>query len=1025
MISTISRWRWAAAVSPLAIAVAASPAFAQDSQAVVTGAASAQTAAQTSGDQGASPAPTADQGSSIIITGFRASLQSAINKKKQSDQIVESVSAEDIGKLPDASIGEAIARLPGVTSQRLSGRADVISIRGFGPDYSTTLLNGREQTSTGDNRAVQFDQYPAEVINQVNVYKTPMASVIGQGIAGTVDLRTIRPLEFGKRVISVGGRLVYPDLGRLNPEANKFGYRLNGVYVDQFADGRAGVSLAVSWDDEPYEIKEFNSWGYPTVTCGSGIVSTTVGGVCVPAAGYGNALGNVTNGGLKSYSTSTELKRLGLTGTLEFKPSDYWTSTIDGFYSNFKDDQVKRGIEVPLWWGGGGEVLQPGATSTDGVITSGTFTGINPVVRNVLQPRHAKLYSFGWNNRYDTPEGWHGMLDLSWNKTKRNELVFETYAGTGYNFSGPRDTYSFETGTTGTVITGHNIDYSDPNLIFVTDPRGWGGLASNGAIRPGYWNNRIVHDRIWQVHPEIAKDLNSSFLSRISLGANYTDHKKSLTPDEAFVQFSNPTLRNLVLPTDLRLSPADFNWIGLGNTLAFDPQALLDQGIYTLASNNLNPDVQAKAYAVHEKLATIYVQADIKADLGSARLTGNVGVQAVHTDQVSTGFRIGGNPAVLTPASDGAKYWDVMPSLNLSVRWPSDWVVRLGLAREVMRPRLDSMRIANEYGVCGSGCAAYPVITGTAGNPELRPFRANAADLSFEKYFGIKGYVSLQFYYKYFDTFVVEQNLSNVPFDYTGYPIPSPWQTTSPCVPATACNYLPPQGITNGFIKQPYNINGGKMYGTELGATLPVGEFIHALDGFGLTGGVSYTKSKVRIYPGAPPSALPGYSKWVANGTAYFEKWGFNARASLRYRSSFQGEVSGFAQNNVFRQAKPETIIDAQIGYDFQPGSFLEGLSLYVQGLNLTNEPFVTTNPGQDLQVIDYQRYGRRWMLGATYKFGAKTPPPPPPPPAPPAPPPPAPATQTCPDGSVVLATATCPAPPPPPPPPPPAPQRG
>jgi iron complex outermembrane receptor protein len=1002
MTSISSRSLLVAAASPLALIVATTPAWAQDGQPGITGAASSATAAQAPAtDQGASPTPQADEAPAIVVTGFRASLQNAVNKKKQSDQIVESVSAEDIGKLPDASIGEAIARLPGITSQRLSGRADVISIRGFGPDYSTTLLNGREQTSTGDNRAVQFDQYPAEVINQVNVYKTPMASVLGQGIAGTVDLRTIRPLEFGKRVISVGGRAVYPDIGKLNPDAKKYGYRVNGVYVDQFADGRAGVALAASWDDEPYEIKEFNAWGYADGPGGTKVV-----------------------GGLKSYSRSTELKRLGLTGTLEFKPTDYWTSTIDGFYSNFKDDQVARGIEVPLQWGGtpppAHEVLQPGFTTTDGLITSGTYNNVVGVVRNVLQPRHAKLYSFGWNNRYDGDNGWHGMLDLSWNKTKRNELVFETYAGTGYNFSGPGDNLSFETSDTGTVFTSHNIDYSDPNQIFVTDPRGWGGTASNGALRPGYWNNRIVHDRIWQVHPEIAKDLNTGFISRVSLGANWTDHKKSLTPDEAYVQFSDPLLRNLVLPADLRLSPADFSWIGLGHTLAFDPQALLDNGIYTLVSNNSHPDVAAKAYDVHEKLGSVYAQANIKADLGSARLTGNVGVQAVHTDQLSTGFKIaGGPPAALTPASDGAKYWDVMPSLNLSARWPSDWVVRLGLAREVMRPRLDSMRIANEYGVCRSGCAAYPVITGTAGNPELRPFRANAADLSFEKYFGIKGYVSLQFYYKYFDTFVVEQNLQNVPFDYTGFPIPSPWQTTTPCDPTTAgCNYLSPQGITNGFIKKPYNVKGGKMYGTELGATLPVGEFIHALDGFGLTGGVSYTKSKVHIYPGAPATALPGYSKWVANGTAYFEKWGFNARGSVRYRSSFQGEVSGFAQNNVFRQAKPETIVDAQVGYDFSRG-LLNGLSVYVQALNLTNEPFVTTNPGQDLQVIDYQRYGRRWMLGATYKFGGSHAAAPPPPVAPPPPPPPA--TQTCPDGSVIEATATCAAPPPPPPPPPPA----
>ncbi len=546
MINISSRSRLAAAASPFAIAAAlvgSQPAWAQDAQAQpgVTGAETAAVAAQpVQDDQGASPAPQSDEGA-IVVTGFRASLQSAVNKKKQSDQIVESVSAEDIGKLPDASIGEAIARLPGLTSQRLSGRADVISIRGFGPDYSTTLLNGREQTSTGDNRAVQFDQYPAELINQVNVYKTPMASIIGQGIAGTVDLRTIRPLEFGKRVISVGGRVVYPDIGKLNPDAKKYGYRVNGVYVDQFADGRLGVSFAVSWNDEPYEIKEFNAWGYPSV----------------------DAAGDVVIGGLKSYSTSTELKRLGLAGTIEFKPTDYWTSTLDGFYSNFKDDQVKRGIEVPLWWGGGGEVLQPGFTVTDGLVSSGTFTHVNNVVRNVLQPRHAKLYSFGWNNKFDGGNGWHGMLDLSWNKTKRNELVFETYAGTGYNFTGPFDELGFESGNKGSVITSHLIDYSDPNQIFITDPRGWGGVAPNGAIRPGYYNNRFVNDRIWQVHPEISKDLETNFISRITVGGNYTDHRKSLTPDEAFVQFSDPTLRQLVLPQEFQMSSCRFRLDGL------------------------------------------------------------------------------------------------------------------------------------------------------------------------------------------------------------------------------------------------------------------------------------------------------------------------------------------------------------------------------------------------------------------------------------------------------------------------------
>ena len=171
------------------------------------------------------------------------------------------------------------------------------------------------------------------------------------------------------------------------------------------------------------------------------------------------------------------------------------------------------------------------------------------------------------------------------------------------------------------------------------------------------------------------------------------------------------------------------------------------------------------------------------------------------------------------------------------------------------------------------------------------------------------------------------------------------------------------------MINIPVNGQGGKLYGVEVAGTIPFDAFTSALEGFGVTGSVAYTQSKIHPTPGEPASALPGYSKWVANGTAFFEKWGFNARASVRYRSTFIGEVSGFAANRVRRRAQPETIVDAQIGYDFQPGSSLEGLSLYIQGQNLTNAPFVTTNPGDNRQIIDYQRYGARYLAGFTYKF--------------------------------------------------------
>ena len=136
-----------------------------------------------------------------------------------------------------------------------------------------------------------------------------------------------------------------------------------------------------------------------------------------------------------------------------------------------------------------------------------------------------------------------------------------------------------------------------------------------------------------------------------------------------------------------------------------------------------------------------------------------------------------------------------------------------------------------------------------------------------------------------------------------------------------------------------------------------------------MTGGAGYTKTKVKDFNGNE-SQIPGYSKWVANATLFFEKYGFNARGSVRYRSPFLGDFTGFGGSPTRREALKETIIDAQVGYDFQPTSTLAGLSLYLQGQNLTDERFASvTDPSTKLQVLDYQIYGRRFLAGFTYKF--------------------------------------------------------
>ena len=859
-----------------------------------------------------------EQDDVIVVTGFRASLESAVAEKKLKDQIIESVSAEDIGKLPDASIGESIARLPGLTSQRISGRAGYISVRGFGPDFSSTLLNGRQQTSTSDNRGIEFDQYPSEIVSAVDVYKSPSADLVGQGLVGTIDIRTIRPLEKNERVLAVGARGVYADLGALNAGSDDLGYRVFGTYVDQFAGDTLGLSLSVAYSDEPYQTEEFEAWGYADGPDGNKIV-----------------------GGVKPFVTSSNLKRLGVNGTAQYDAGNNWMVTLDGFYSDFDDTQIKRGIELPLAWSGA--TLEPnGREVQDGLITQGTFSGVEAVVNNHNFVRKAKLYSGGLNINHEGDDGWNVNLDVGYSRTDRNELILESNSGTARGGgTGPFDTLTFVTSETGTFFTDQVLDYSDPSVIQLTSPQGWGGIAGG---QDGYYNDRVVDDELWQFQADIEKEFDGGFLSSIVTGFDYVTRAKSLVPDEYYVTLASGADEQQV-PSEFLLEPTNLDYLGLGPMISYSPLELLEAGIYTLTPNDAQ-DVLFKSFTIDEDVMTFYAQANIDQELGNAILTGNFGVQAIHTDQSSTGFVNTGGPDGIIERTLGDDYWDVLPSLNLSMRFDSDFIIRFAAAREIQRPRLDDMRVNFGYGVD----PVERIVTGSGGNPSLRPYRATAFDLNFEKYFGRSGFVAAQLFHKKLHNYIYT---AEAPFDFSSFPVQDPGYPFS----------------YQGRISQPINGEGGTIYGAELAATLPFETFTTSLEGFGVTGGVSYTKSEISPTPGEDPSDIPGYSRWVANGTAYFERGGFSIRGSARYRSTFQGDFSGFGANRVRRRALAETIIDAQVGYDFQDGTALEGLSVFLQGFNLTNEPFVAINPGEPLQVLNYQNYGRRFMGGFTFKF--------------------------------------------------------
>ncbi|WP_425988299.1 TonB-dependent receptor [Brevundimonas sp. TWP2-3-2] len=905
---------------------------------VITGGAQAQTTPQDDD---------ATQVEEVIVTGIRGSIASSIAAKARNTSIVEVITAEDIGKLPDVSIAESLARLPGLTVQRLDGRGQLISIRGLGPDFTTALLNGREQVTTGDNRGVEFDQYPSELLSGVTIYKTPDAQLIGQGLAGTVDLQTIRPLAYGRRAIAANVRYEQNDIGALNSGTEDSGVRYSVSYIDQFADDTIGIALGYAHITSPYQSERYNAWGYPN-------------------AGPG---GSFALGGVKPYVMSSELERDGFMGTVEFRPNDRFHSTIDAFYSEFSNTQILRGIEFPLAWGGSsgacgtpqvqtptcrpGPTLQAGSTVANGFLTAGTVSNVKGVIRNDVNTRDSNITSLGWNTVFDATDDWSFMADLNYSKVEREDVVLETYAGTGRDVAGALDTLGFRLDGNNVPVFTHQLNYADPNLIRLTSPQGWGGDIIPGG-QDGYLNNPSIDDELKALRLEARHEFNDvGPFSSIKFGVNISEREKSFVNDQFFLGV--PGGGSPVVPTAFLLPATQLTYLGLGGVISYDALGLVNSGFYNRVRNP-NADVRSGNWQVTEKVNTAYVQLNIDHMLGSMPLTGNIGLQYIGTDQSSNGFAASGSGAstVSRAVSGGREYEEFLPSTNFILQVQDDMFLRFAAARTLARTRMDDMRASRNFSfnVTNNTPAARPDLnspwSGSGGNPDLMPTIANVYDISFEKYFADRqGYVSIAGFYKDLETFVFTRNQI---FDFSGYPSGS-------VVPV----------INQGVVSAPDNGEGGYISGVEFALSMPF-DIVHpALEGFGMQASVSQTSSEIKP-DGQAATALPGLSETVANLTVYYEANGFQARVSNRYRSDFLGEVAGFGNGRTLRSVAAENVVDAQVGYEFQSG-MLEGASVLFQVNNLTDEPFQTFQNGDERQVIDYQTYGRTFLIGVNYKY--------------------------------------------------------
>jgi iron complex outermembrane recepter protein len=906
-------------------------------------------------DAAADEAAAEDDGNAIVVSGIRASLDSSAKLKRNSATIVESVTAEDIGKLPDVSIADSLARLPGVTAQRLEGRDQRLSIRGLGPDFGTTLLNGREQVTVGDNRGVEYDQYPSEFFRNVVVYKSADASVLPAGISGTVDLRMLRPLAQPDQIIAIQARGQMNGQKSLNPDSPRYGYRGSATYVDQFADDTLGIAIGVSMSQSPSQNERYNAWGFPN---------------------EGSVGGNLILGGAKPYVQSNLLKRYGAVGTIEYQPSDNFHSTLDVLYSKFKETQRLRGIEFPINPGwGAGTAVSPGFTVSNGLVTAATITGVDAVQRNDINKRDAENLSIGWNNEIGIGDTTKLKVDASWSKASRTDFLLETYTGTGYATSGPNDTIRITANPNGTFDIVPTLNYANTAIIGITDPRGWGYNGTTAVVQAGFLNRPDFKDDLKALRASLDGEFSGSGIVRTwEVGANYSRRKKTSAYTSFFlcprgggtnctVASGTPTF--IPVPAEAILSETvSLDYLGVPQMLTLDPLYIYNNSLNAVFDNR--PSSLVRDNTVTEKVFTGYARLGLDGEVGGKAVSGSIGVQFVHTDQSSDGsisnFRVVAGNGVVTvvPASGGSKYSHILPSASLSVELDDGFYYKVGASQTMVRPRMDQERVNQEFGIditrLGSTIPGQSVFSSSGGNPNLRPYESTNVDMSFEKYFARSGYVALQGYFKKLDKFVDPNN--NFIYDFA-----AAISSLSPAERAAV-------GTTLGAFRAPANTGKGHLLGAEATLSLPFSNLSQSLDGFGIFSSISYTESRIKLESN-PTNAItiPGLSKWVGTAEAYYEKAGFQARVSYRFRSKFLAEIAGLSANPEFRTAKAEAILDAQIGYEFQEGSALQGLSIQLQAKNIMDRPFVTYDGGDPRLVRDYQRYGRDFYLGVSYKF--------------------------------------------------------
>ncbi|MBA6224193.1 TonB-dependent receptor [Colwellia sp. MB02u-18] len=927
----------------------------------------------------------------ITVTGIRGALVRAQAIKMDSTSIVEAISSEDIGKLPDSSIAESLARLSGLSGERVGGRTSGISVRGFKEDFTGTSLNGRELIGIGDNRGVEYDLYPSEIMTGATVYKTSDASLMVQGIGGTVDLQSVRPLS-SVETLTFNGNYEVSGRDSDNPEFTNKGKRFSLSFVEKFADDTIGLAVALASTESPNNQRKYGVWGYAE-----------------------NADGQMLPTGIDSQSISTVLERDTISAVLQYQPTEDINLVLDVLDIDYADSGVLRGFIEPF--------SSEDVTGT-GVSSSGTQVLANPVLRTDPLQKNGELRVYGLNLEYNVDDMWSVELDVAHSKSKKRDARAESYAGlarSGALDSSQLGSREFVMGADGIMFTdSEGLDaFSNPDALQLTGPQTWGGGLANLAdqfttsvtqangdpysyfnAQDGFYNYANFNEELTTAKFQVNGMLDGDFFTKILVGINYSDRTKDKENKGLFATATAYPLSTSI-PSDYVYGLADLTWAGLGKVVAYDGFAPYKDGTYTLNDAGLlEPDRLGDTYIVEEQVTTLFAKIDFETELSGFFIRGNFGAQYITTDQSSSGFIgvVGSNFTVCDENNDnkidtdciteqGDDYSHFLPSVNVSIEVGENQFLRLAANKTISRARIDQMK-ASGFVKFGQSIDSIAVPNTEAavdlygspwskfsGNPLLRPLEAHNFDISFENYFEGEGYISIAGFYKDLVNWTRD---GNALIDFTN---DSTNDGANYFIPGFHDRVIDQDGVygpadiqySAGDIATPPDLGyysyfedglTGKVKGIELTANIPMSLIFDGLDGFGISSSGTLIDAKLE-----DGTKIPGQSDHVYSFTGYYENEGFEVRIAGTNRSEFDTYERGGSNKISTATRQGVTLIDAQVSYDFANSSYssLQGLRVSLQGTNLTDEDEETID---DNGIVTTRRqFGPAFMVNFNYSF--------------------------------------------------------